>query len=280
MSASAACALLDGIRSAAIRWFASQIPGWSGLLGNAAVLPTAGIPGVGRRAWNGAWWPERFLYMGRNGCPDLGNLGAWLCDRASPRVRYRLGTVSVCPSGSYEQNPGSPGGVQAKFSDDLILFKTVRHERKTWDGNGYAILVRDESRFGVEDDSGRLITSLGVKPLGTWHVQSLLIMVEPTRAVFWQFILSTGYATNFFRPLLCYPDTPNTLRVDTAKYFTKPDFVPDNIILWFQPMHNLFELTIERFVNLKKNSHAGDCSRIWPIKLGVASSLTDAEICG
>ena len=104
--------------------------------------------------------------------------------------------------------------------------------------------AQDESRFGLKTIVGRLITSLGVKPLGTWQWQFkafwLYGAVEPTTGE--QFFLQfTHVDSDCYQLFLdefskAYPDSLNILQVDNGAFHKAQDLViPDNIILLFQP---------------------------------------------
>ena len=104
--------------------------------------------------------------------------------------------------------------------------------------------AQDESRFGLKTTVGRLITSLGIKPLGTWQWQFkafwLYGAVEPTTGE--QFFLQfTHVDSDCFQLFLdqfskAYPDTLNILQVDNGAFHKAKNLViPDNLILLFQP---------------------------------------------
>jgi len=93
---------------------------------------------------------------------------------------------------------------------------------------------------------GRLITSLGVKPLGSWQWQFkafwLYGAVEPTTGE--QFFLQfTHVDSDCYQLFLdqfsqAYPDSLNILQVDNGAFHkAKRLQVPANIILLFQPPH-------------------------------------------
>ena len=91
---------------------------------------------------------------------------------------------------------------------------------------------------------GRLITSLGVQPLGTWQWQFkafwLYGAVEPTTGeqFFWPFthVDSECYQLFLDQFSQAYPDSLNILPVDNGAFHkAKALVIPDNIILLFQP---------------------------------------------
>lgn len=104
--------------------------------------------------------------------------------------------------------------------------------------------AQDESRFGLKTIVGRLITALGVKPLGTWSWQFkafwLYGAVEPTTGerFFLQFShLDRDCYQRFLDAFSTqYSDSLNILQVDNgALHKAKKLRIPDNIILLFQP---------------------------------------------
>jgi transposase len=123
--------------------------------------------------------------------------------------------------------------------------------------------AQDESRFGLKTVVGRLITSLGVKPLGTWQWQFkafwLYGAVEPTTGE--QFFLQfTHVDSDCYQLFLnqfsqAYPDTLNILQVDNGAFHkAKALVLPDNIILLFQPPYSPELNPIERlWQHLKKD---------------------------
>jgi transposase len=91
---------------------------------------------------------------------------------------------------------------------------------------------------------GCLITSLGVKPLGTWQWQFKAFWiygaVEPTTGeqFFLQFTHVDSQCYQLFLDQFsqAYPDSLNILQVDNGAFHKAKDLViPDNIILLFQP---------------------------------------------
>ena len=127
--------------------------------------------------------------------------------------------------------------------------------------------AQDESRFGLKTIIGRLITSLGVKPLGTWQWQfkafGLYGAVEPTTGE--QFFLQfTHVDSDCYQLFLdqfspAYPDTLNVLQVDNGAFHkAKTLVIPDNIILLFQPPYCPELNPIERlWQHLKKDLRWG-----------------------
>lgn len=104
--------------------------------------------------------------------------------------------------------------------------------------------AQDESRFGLKTVVGRLITSLGVKPLGTWQWQCkafwLYGAVEPTTGEHF-FLQFTHVANDCYQMFLdqfaqAYPDSLNVLQVDNGAFHkAKKLIVPANIVLLGQP---------------------------------------------
>lgn len=123
--------------------------------------------------------------------------------------------------------------------------------------------AQDESRFGLKTTVGRLITSLGVKPLGSWQWQFKAFWiygaVEPMTGE--QFFLQfTHVDSDCYQMFLnefsqAYPDSLNILQVDNGAFHKAKDLVvPDNIILLFQPPYCPELNPIERlWQHLKKD---------------------------
>nr|WP_059002530.1 IS630 family transposase [Leptolyngbya sp. NIES-2104] len=123
--------------------------------------------------------------------------------------------------------------------------------------------AQDESRFGLKTTVGRLITSLGVKPLGIWQWQFnafwIYGAVEPItgQQFFLQFthVDSECYQLFLEQFSQAYPDSLNILQVDNGAFHKAKDLViPDNIILLFQPPYCPELNPIERlWQHLKKD---------------------------
>ncbi|WP_415354687.1 IS630 family transposase [Leptolyngbya sp. FACHB-1624] len=123
--------------------------------------------------------------------------------------------------------------------------------------------AQDESRFGLKTTVGRLITSLGVKPLGSWQWQFKAFWiygaVEPTTGE--QFFLQFTHVDSDCYQLFLdqfsqvYPDSLNILQVDNGAFHKAKDLIlPDNIILLFQPPYCPELNPIERlWQHLKKD---------------------------
>jgi DDE superfamily endonuclease len=104
--------------------------------------------------------------------------------------------------------------------------------------------VQDESRFGLKTLSGRLLTAVGIKPMGTWQwlfkAFWLYGAVEPaTGASF--FLQFSHVDTECFQRFLtefpqAYPDSLNIIQLDNGRFHSGKKLVlPDNIVLLFQP---------------------------------------------
>lgn len=119
----------------------------------------------------------------------------------------------------------------------LSLYDRQHHERPI------RYFVQDESRFGLKTLIGRLLTAVGIKPIGTWQwlFKAFWIYgaVEPTtgKSFFLQF---SHVDTECFQRFLAefsqtYPDSLNIIQLDNGRFHTsKKLVVPDNIILLFQ----------------------------------------------
>jgi hypothetical protein len=104
--------------------------------------------------------------------------------------------------------------------------------------------VQDESRFGLHTIVGRLITAIGVKPIGQWQwlfkAFWLYGAVEPRSGEsFW--LQFSHVDTQCYQRFLdefsqTYPDSLNILQVDNGRFHKGKDLIlPENIILLFQP---------------------------------------------
>jgi hypothetical protein len=145
--------------------------------------------------------------------------------------------------------------------------------------------AQDESRFGLKTTVGRLITSLGVKPLGNWQWQFkafwLYGAVEPTTGE--QFFLQFTHVDSACYQLFldtfskAYPDTLNILQVDNGAFHKAKDLViPDNIILLFQPPYCPELNPIERlWQHLKKDLRWGLFKDLTQLQTKVDKLLVD-----
>ncbi|MBW4528357.1 MAG: IS630 family transposase [Phormidium tanganyikae FI6-MK23] len=123
--------------------------------------------------------------------------------------------------------------------------------------------AQDESRFGLKTIMGRLITALGVKPLGKWQWQFkafwLYGVVEPTTGerFFLQFshVDSDCYQRYLDAFSQQYSDSLNILQVDNGAFHKAKSLrIPDNVILLFQPAYCPELNPIERlWLHLKKD---------------------------
>ncbi|KAM3098821.1 IS630 family transposase [Phormidesmis sp. 146-12] len=104
--------------------------------------------------------------------------------------------------------------------------------------------AQDESRFGLHTLIGRLITAVGVKPIGSWQWMFkafwLYGAVEPATGE--SFFLQFSHVdTDCYQWFLdefsrAYPDSLNLLQVDNGRFHKGKDLiVPENVILVFQP---------------------------------------------
>jgi DDE superfamily endonuclease len=127
--------------------------------------------------------------------------------------------------------------------------------------------AQDESRFGLKTVVGRMITSLGIKPLGNWQWQFkafwLYGAVEPMTGeqFFLQFTHVDSACYQMFLDAFsqAYPDTLKILQVDNGAFHKARGLViPDNIILRFQPPYCPELNPIERlWQHLKKDLRWG-----------------------
>ncbi len=123
--------------------------------------------------------------------------------------------------------------------------------------------AQDESRFGLKTVVGRLITALGIKPLGTWQWQFqafwLYGAVEPATGE--RFFLEFSHVdSECYQRFLDafsaqYSDSLNIVQVDNGAFHKAKSLrIPDNIILLFQPPYCPELNPIERlWQHLKKD---------------------------
>lgn len=113
----------------------------------------------------------------------------------------------------------------------------------------------DESRFGLHTQTGRMITSIGTKPIGyhQWSFKAFWLYgaVAPStgESFFWQFShFDTDCYCSFLEHLSqAHPNTLIILQVDNGRPHTAKKLqVPDNIILLFQPPYSPELNPIER----------------------------------
>lgn len=169
--------------------------------------------------------------------------GSRVCHRASSRALPFGREVESRPSRPCQAKPSSPCGLEANLSDDLILLKQdAALTRPAFEQIRY--FAQDESRFGLKTTVGRLLTRLGVKPLGHWQWQFKAFWldgaVEPTTGeqCFLQFtpVDSECYQLFLDQFAQAYPDSLNILQVDNGAFHkAKALVMPANIMLLFQP---------------------------------------------
>lgn len=113
----------------------------------------------------------------------------------------------------------------------------------------------DESRFGLHTRQGRMITSVGIKPIGyhQWSFKAFWLYgaIAPAtgESFFWQF---SHFDSDCYQQFLenlsqVYPDTLIILQIDNGRPHTAKKLqIPDNIILLFQPPYSPELNPIER----------------------------------
>ena len=113
----------------------------------------------------------------------------------------------------------------------------------------------DESRFGLKTIPGKLITLLGVKPLGAtqWKRDNFYLygVVEPLTGenFFWEFShLDTVCFAAFLRKFAAsYAEDLHIIQVDNGAFHSGRYLpIPENVILLFQPPHTPEVNPIER----------------------------------
>lgn len=121
---------------------------------------------------------------------------------------------------------------------------------------------QDESRFGLKTITRRVLTALGIKPIGPvqWNFQSFYLYgaVEPSSGE--SFFLEFPYLnTECFQIFLnefskAYPSSLNVIQLDRGRFHSAQKLViPDNIVLLFQPPYSPDVNPIERVWQMMKN---------------------------
>jgi len=114
---------------------------------------------------------------------------------------------------------------------------------------------QDESRFGLKTITRRILTALGIKPIGPvqWKFQSFYIYgaVEPLTGenFFLEFPhLNADYFQLFLDEFAkAYPHNLNIIQLDNGRFhLAKKLIIPDNIVLLFQPPYSPDVNPIER----------------------------------
>lgn len=114
---------------------------------------------------------------------------------------------------------------------------------------------QDESRFGLKTITRRVLTALGVKPIGPvqWNFQSFYIYgaVEPLTGenFFLEFPHLNADSFQLFLDEFAkaYPHDLNIIQLDNGRFhLAKKLTIPDNIVLLFQPPYSPDVNPIER----------------------------------
>lgn len=150
-------------------------------------------------------------------------------------------------------------------------------------GQRIRYLCQDETRLGLKTIPGRLITAVGVKPIGETQWKRgcfwLYGVVEPLTgfSFFYEFSHLDCRCFQTFLDLLSLQlgDDIALIQVDQASAHTANDLVcPSNIILTFQPSHSPELNPIERFwLLLKKQLAWVNCPTLEELRHLLTSEL-------
>ena len=121
---------------------------------------------------------------------------------------------------------------------------------------------QDESRFGLKTITRRVLTALGIKPVGPvqWNFQSFYLYgaVEPLSGE--NFFLEFSHLNaDSFQLFLdefskAYPHSLNVIQLDNGRFHSaKKLTIPDNIVLLFQPPYSPDVNPIERVWQFMKD---------------------------
>ena len=180
----------------------------------------------------------------------------WLADtlgvQASDAAVYRLvrghlnAKLKVAKRQNPEQDPEQLQRFKTHLGTDLSLLTSVL---KTLSDKAFKTIrfgCQDETRWCLTTICRRLITALGIKPVGSFQWKRdgywLYGLVEPLNgtAFFYEFSHLDSLCFEHYLALFSqrYPDDWHILQVDRASAHTaKKLVVPDNVILLFQPSH-------------------------------------------
>jgi hypothetical protein len=161
------------------------------------------------------------------------------------------------------------------------MLKGMQRDAKP--GQRIRYLCQDETRLGLKTIPGRLITAVGVKPIGETQWQRdcfwLYGVVEPLTgfSFFYEFShLDYSCFQTFLDCLsLQLGDDIALIQVDQASAHTAKDLIcPANIVLTFQPSHSPELNPIERFwLVLKKQLAWLNCPTLEELRKLLASKL-------
>lgn len=114
---------------------------------------------------------------------------------------------------------------------------------------------QDESRFGLKTITRRVLTALGIKPIGPiqWNYQSFYLYgaVEPLTgdSFFLEFSHLDADCFQIFLEQLsqAYPHSLNVIQLDNGRFHSAKKLqIPNNIVLLFQPPYSPDVNPIER----------------------------------
>jgi len=121
---------------------------------------------------------------------------------------------------------------------------------------------QDESRLGLNTITRRILTALGIKPVGPvqWNYQSFYLYgaVEPLtgESFFLEFSHLDADCFQLFldRFSQAYPSSLNVIQLDNGRFhLAKHLSIPDNVVLLFQPPYSPDINPIERVWQFVKN---------------------------
>ena len=180
----------------------------------------------------------------------------WLADTLGVQVSYsavyRLvrghlkAKLKVAKRQSPDQDPEQLESFKAYLGTDLLLLNSFVSNSPDRSFNKIRFWCQDETRWCLTTICRRLITALGVKPVGSFQWQRngywLYGFVEPlTGDTFFYEFSHLDYLC--FEECLAlfsqaYPDDFHIIQLDRASaHTTKKLIIPDNVILLFQPSH-------------------------------------------
>ena len=154
-----------------------------------------------------------------------------------------------------------PSSNLKKLPDRLELIDVLQNL-----GGSSALPLRywsqDESRFGLKTITRRVLTALGVKPIGPvqWKYQAFYLYgaVEPLKgdSFFLEFSHLDADCFQLFLDQFsqAYPHSLNILQLDNGRFhLAKKLQIPDNVVLLFQPPYSPDVNPIERVWQFMKD---------------------------
>lgn len=154
-----------------------------------------------------------------------------------------------------------PSFLLKKLSQHIEIINVIQQDRNTAP-RPLRYWSQDESRFGLKTITRRVLTALGIKPVGPvqWNFQSFYLygVVEPLsgESFFLEFSHLDAKCFQLFLDEFskAFPDSLNVIQLDNGRFHSAKSLViPDNIVLLFQPPYSPDTNPIERVWRFMKD---------------------------